>query len=229
MLKRTNKVLLILIVPVVFATGTVFAKSKIEKLTSSKNDSSSTKEATPGAASISTKSEPSIPGKINMHSLGLGIGQSFLQGDFEKHGDNRITWDLYYSYSASHSFDLVANFHSNTHKFRQKKVRTTGLAFGIKAKVYQFDSFSPFGLAGLGFYSPKVVREVNGGELRESESKLVFGNHLGAGVDLNLNDKMTFGLLGHYHNPFDVKQEVGEEVEGSYFKLLITALYSFSL
>jgi len=97
---------------------------------------------------------------------------------------------------------------------------------GIKTKFYQIDNFSPFAVAGLGFYAPKVRREIRG-QLVESETKVAFGYHFGGGGDLKLNDKVTVGLYGSFHNPFDVKQELGPEVEGRYYKLLITAFYSF--
>ena len=33
--------------------------------------------------------------------------------------------------------------------------------------------------------------------------------------------------LGSIHNPFDIKQENGPEVEGSYSKIMITSMYTF--
>ncbi len=63
-------------------------------------------------------------------------------------------------------------------------------------------------------------------ELVDTEKKTAFGIHLGGGADLRLNDNFTVGILGHFHNPFDVKQDDGMDVEGSYFKLLITLLYT---
>ena len=50
---------------------------------------------------------------------------------------------------------------------------------------------------------------------------------MGAGIDLRLNNKVVVGLLGHYHLPFEVKQDDFENVKGSYFKLLLTAMYQF--
>ena len=175
-----------------------------------------------------TMPEPSrIPGEINLHSLGVGIGQTFLSsGDFKDNGDDSITGELFYGYSASHSFDFVANLHYSKHEFSGHYVELPGLALGIKAKLYQFDSFSPYILGGLGFYRPKVKRTIGNG-LVESESKTSFGDHFGAGAELKLNRHYSMGLLAHYHNPFDIKQDSGPEVEGSYFKLLITGLYFF--
>jgi hypothetical protein len=202
----------------------VFAQEKkkqIQKITSSES-----------AEKVEEKleSEPA-PSYVNedelkVHSLGVGIGQTFLGNDFKDNGDSSITGDLYYNYSASHSFDLLVNGHYSSHKIGAKKTSLKGTAIGIKGKFYQFDSFAPFVVGGLGFYAPQVTRELNG-TLKKSESKLVFGSHLGFGADLRLNRHTMIGVIFHYHNPFDIKQELDPEIEGHYYKLLITAFYSF--
>lgn len=167
-----------------------------------------------------------VPGIINVHSLGFGVGETFLHGDFKDNGDNIITGDLFYSYSASYSFDAVANVHYSEHKYKGRSVRIPGATFSIKAKVFQFDSFSPFVMAGLGFYRPVVVRMMNNA-LTRSDAKWTFGPNLGIGADLRLNRHFIAGVLIQYHNPFDVKQDVGEPVSGYYTKLLMTLMYSF--
>ncbi|MEK6626465.1 MAG: hypothetical protein AABY86_15970 [Bdellovibrionota bacterium] len=163
---------------------------------------------------------------VHLHSLGLGVGQTFLKGDFEENGDDSITFDLLYNYSASHTFDLMVDLHHSRHKLGARSVILRGLSPFIKAKVFQFDAFSPFVGGGLGFYSPKVKRELNG-SIKESKSKTVLGYNFGAGCELKLNGHMLAGVIGQVHNPFDVKQETDPEVEGSYYKLLIFALYTF--
>lgn len=160
--------------------------------------------------------------EIHKHGFGIGLGQTFLMGNFEKKGDNKITADLYYSYSASYSFDLLVNLHSSRHSYQEKKVNLQGLSMGIKARSYEFDAFSPFLLGGLGFYRPQIGKD---GE--SSEIKNTFGMNAGAGIDLRLNNKVVVGLLGHYHLPFEVKQDNFENVRGSYFKLLLTTMYLF--
>ncbi len=163
---------------------------------------------------------------IKLHSLGLGIGQTFIMGDAADNGEDKITWDVYYNYSASYSFDFMTNFHTSKHKYQGKYIETTGLALSIKAKAFQFDSFAPFALGGLGFYWPKMRREV-AGSLQDSKTKTTFGLNLGAGAELRLNRHFMVGVIGHYHNPFDVKQDNGLDVELSYFKLLVTLFYTF--
>lgn len=160
--------------------------------------------------------------KLQQHSLGLGLGQTFLMGNFQSKGDDKITVDMFYAYTASYSFDMLVNYHSSSHEYRNKRVNLRGLALSIKARMYEFDAFSPFVLAGLGFYQPQI--EKNG---VSSDVKNTFGVNAGAGAELRLNQKFVVGVLGQVHFPFDVKQDETETVRGSYFKLLLTGMYLF--
>lgn len=160
--------------------------------------------------------------EVNKHSIGLGVGETFPFGRFESFGDSKITGDFFYTYSASYSFDLVLNAHSSSHQFKDKAVWLRGYTMSIKGRPYEFDNFSPFYLAGLGFYSPQIEDDKE-----KSRSKTTFGFNVGTGVDLRLNRSMTVGILGHLHKPFDIRQEEMATVSGSYFKLLITTSYTF--
>ncbi len=198
--------------------GGFFSYGKtIEQLTSGKN---------------AKKIKDSIPQKttfddgVNAHSIGLGIGQTFLTNDFDDNGNSEITPDLYYNYSASHSFDLFINFHYSKHEKGDKEVRLMGLAPALKAKLFSFDNFAPIAFGGFGFYQP-VVKRIIQGQIKQSESKTVFGYHFGGGAELKLNEHFATGVLFHFHNPFDVKQDVDPEVEGSYYKLMLTGFYTF--
>lgn len=182
------------------------------------------------SATADNSSDRNIPGSnINAHSFGIGLGETFLAGNFRKHGEDSITFDGYYDYSASYTFDLLVNAHYSKHSNQEEYVTTQGAVLSIKTKLYQFDAFSPFVLGGLGFYRPKVKRYISPNSsdktLIESEGKTAFGMNLGLGADLKLNNLFSVGVIGHYHNPFDIKQNNGPDVEGSYFKLLLTLMY----
>ncbi|PIP95253.1 MAG: hypothetical protein COW00_13965 [Bdellovibrio sp. CG12_big_fil_rev_8_21_14_0_65_39_13] len=219
-----------LLVLVASATSTFLAHAEgpvsIKKLTSKETAKKVSKGEIEEDTSSPAPTYAAASGAVNLHSIGLGLGQTFLNGKFQDNGEDKITADLLYSYSASNSFDLLADFHYSKHEFRGRYVRLTGLALGIKAKIFNFDAFSPFVVGGLGFYAPMVKRPV-GNDLVESKSKIVFGNHIGLGAELRLNRRVTMGVMAQIHNPFDVKQEIGPEVEGSYGKLLIYGMYSF--
>lgn len=168
-----------------------------------------------------------VPNTQKRNGIGIGLGQTFLLGTFEDLGENSINMDLVYSYMASYSFDLFLDYHYSKHPFKNTRVVLQGFAPGIKAKMYQIDSFSPFLMAGLGFYRPRVTRFVQDYGYIESKSKTTFGIHIGFGGDLRLNNLMSIGILGQFHNPFDVKQDIGPKVDGRYFKLLITLMVHF--
>ena len=160
--------------------------------------------------------------EIHKHALGIGLGQTFLMGKFENKGDNSITADLLYTYTASYSFDLMLNIHNSHHTYKEKAVWLRGYTMSIKARSYEFDAFSPFLLGGLGFYMPQIT-DSDG----TSDAKFTFGYNFGAGVDLRLNHKMVIGIITQFHKPFEVKQDETDNVKGSYLKLLLTAMYLF--
>jgi opacity protein-like surface antigen len=203
MLKHISK-LMILVIMSFFISSTLLTKAFAEE------------EVTKSAPPASSDRE------IHKHAIGIGLGQTFLLGQFEKYGDNRISGDFLYSYTASYSFDLLINIHFSDHETKEKEVKLAGYVMSIKARSYEFDAFSPFLLGGLGFYSPQII---DGDE--ESEVKSTFGFNLGAGVDLRLNQKVIIGLMTQYHKPFEVKQDETSNIVGSYFKLLLTAMYQF--
>ena len=198
----------------------------------------SLKEMTSGGAAVSeqtpTPSSPTSPAPaqiqsdepLKTHGVGIGIGQTMPMGEFSRTGDSAITFDLFYTYSASHSFDLLVNFHNNELERGTHKTELTSVNAGIKAKLFNFDNFSPFGLAGLGFYWPIRYHD-SGNGIIESDSKTVFGYNFGGGADLRLNRMVSVGAIIQYHNPFDVSQESQSEVQGSYLKLLLTVFYYF--
>ena len=98
---------------------------------------------------------------LGSHSIGLGLGQTFLTGDFGKNGEDSITVDVYYKYKASYSFDLIVNGHYSEHDFDDKSSSLVSLNAGIKARLYNFDSFNPYLLGGLGFYLPSLKRKID--------------------------------------------------------------------
>jgi hypothetical protein len=163
---------------------------------------------------------------IHKSSIGVGIGQTTLRSGFKYNGDDRITADLFYAYSASYSWDLIVNGHKSEHEEKGRWVKLSSINMGFKGKFYQYDAFMPFALAGLGFYRPETRRDVNG-TMVTSKAKTVFGYTLGAGLDLLLNKNFSIGFLGQFHKPAEVEQDNGPAVNGSYYKLLITTFFIF--
>jgi len=166
------------------------------------------------------------PRRLQQHGLGLGLGETFLLGKYSNYGADKITVDILYSYAASYSFDLLINAHMSEHKDNSDRMKIMGLTGSFKARLVEYDNFSPYVLAGLGFYAPKAKREVND-ENKWSDQKITFGVNFGGGLDLRLNDHYVVGIMGQMHWPFAVKQNEGPDIKGYYFKLLITGMYLF--
>jgi len=163
---------------------------------------------------------------IHQHGLGIGLGQTFLFGNYGKHGQDKITADLLYTYSASYSFDLLVNAHLSEHSDDGEKMKLMGLTSSFKGKFVEYDSFSPYFLGGLGFYAPKAKRLQNN-KLVWSDQKVTFGLNFGAGIDLRLNEQYIVGVMTQVHWPFKVTQEEGTALKGYYMKLLLTGMYLF--
>ncbi len=163
------------------------------------------------------------PRRLRQHGIGLGIGQTFLFGNYGKYGQDKITADLLYSYAASHSFDLLVDAHLSTHKDNSEEMKLLGLVGSFKGRMFEYDNFSPFFLAGLGFYAPQADRDGSGKTTR----KLSFGTNFGGGMDLRLNDNYVIGVMAQMHWPFKVQQDEGSDLKGYYMKLLLTGMYLF--
>lgn len=163
------------------------------------------------------------PRRLRQHGLGLGIGQTFLFGNYGKYGQDKITADLLYSYAASHSFDLLVNGHLSTHDDNSEEMKLLGLTGSIKGRIVEYDNFSPYFLAGLGFYAPQADRDGTGKTTR----KLTFGLNWGGGMDLRLNENYVVGVMAQMHWPFKVQQDEGSDLKGYYMKLLLTGMYLF--
>lgn len=170
--------------------------------------------------------ESSVRRGIHQHGLGLGLGQTFLFGNYGKHGQDKITADILYSYSASYSFDLLVNAHLSEHSDDGEKMKLMGLSTSFKGRFVEYDSFSPYFLGGLGFYAPKAKR-IENGKLEWSDQKVTFGLNFGAGIDLRLNEQYVIGVMSQVHWPFKVTQEEGSTLKGYYMKLLLTGMYIF--
>lgn len=160
--------------------------------------------------------------ELHIHSVGIGIGQTLLYSDFGDNGEDKITLDLFYNYKASYSFDFYANLQYSDHEFKNSSTTIAGLLFGAKGKLFHYDAFQPYFAVGLGFFRP-VIETID----YKSDGKTVFGYQVGAGADFDLNRQIAVGAMASFNNPFDVEQENHPDVEGYYFKVLLTLFYKF--
>jgi hypothetical protein len=165
-------------------------------------------------------------GRLQRHGLGFGLGETFLLGNYSKHGNDKITFDLLYSYAASYSFDLLINAHMSEHTDENERMRLMGLTSSIKGRFVEYDQLAPYFLGGLGFYAPRAKR-ATATSTQWTDQKVSFGLNFGGGVDLRLNDHYVVGVMGQMHWPFEIQQDDQSDLKGYYFKLLITGMYLF--
>ena len=114
-------------------------KELVEEKASPKQEAAKVEKDAPG----DEPAHPTAPSerKLHQHGLGLGIGQTFLMGNYGKHGEDKITGDLLYSYAASHSFDLLVGAHNSEHKDNRERMKVRALSASIKGRVVEFDNF----------------------------------------------------------------------------------------
>lgn len=206
-----------------FCFFNVQAQEREDNLIDAIKNKSSEKPAEMTEEPTSTSATSNTPRTPNKHGFGLGIGQTVLGGDFAKYGEDKITLDFFYTYLASYSFDLLVNLHLNNHEKNDSTTYLRGATVGIKGRLYDFDQFAPYLVGGVGFYRPGRDTPAYG----ESTKKTVFGLNGGAGLDLQLNNRFSIGLLTMLHLPFKVAQDDGPDVEGRYLKVLLTGFYFF--
>lgn len=199
------------------------AKASEPRRTQVESKETTEHEITEEPRSSYPRTQAPAPRRLRQHGLGIGLGQTFLFGNYAKHGQDKITVDLLYTYAASHSFDLLVDAHISEHKDNTERMKLMGLTGSIKARVFEYDNFSPFFLGGLGFYAPEAERNNDSDTTR----KLTFGLNFGGGVDLRLNEDYVIGILAQMHWPFKVQQEEGSDLKGYYMKLLLTGMYLF--
>jgi hypothetical protein len=187
-------------------------------LSGSENSASSgvSKKSAPKAALRESRGTPT-PFAPESNNVALGMGQVFLMGDLGAKYQDNLGLELQYTYGVSEIFGFSANLGHSSHS--QGKFSQTTLVSGLRANLSWFDRVIPYASVGLGFYKPSV-------EFSDltSASPVVFGVHLGPGVDLQLTDQLYFGAAITFHDMFGTKA-IGPngpvEIGGTYTSFLL--------
>lgn len=175
---------------------------------------------------------PFAPGSNN---LALHIGQVFLFGDLSDKYSNAIGSQLHYTYGISDmfGFDSSLSYSEHTSEGSPSHFSMTTLLTGLRANLSWYDKVIPYGVFGLGFYKPSyqqlTASMANPGDLvfqnavPANISAVLFGVHLGAGVDVELTKQMFFGAAITLHNMFGTTKvtSIGPvSIGGTYTSLL---------
>ncbi len=157
------------------------------------------------------------------NNVSLAVGQVFLMGDLSNYSDS-IGAEVHYSYGVSEMFAFDSSFGYSSHS--DGKYSMTTLLTGLRANLSWYDKVVPYAIFGLGFYKPSL--EVDS---TETVSPVLFGLHLGPGVDLQLTRNLFFGAGLTFHDIFGSSQKLAsgklQSMGGTYTTFLIHAGVTF--
>lgn len=163
---------------------------------------------------------PFSPGSNN---IALDVGQVFLMGDLGDQYADSIGSRLHYTYGVSDMFGFDASLGYSNHS--DGKYSMTTLLTGLRTNLSWYDRVIPHIVFGLGFYKPSI--EVTD---TSSVSPVVFGIHLGPGVDLQLTNQLFFGAALTFHDLFGTTKNTVKgpvDVGGTFTSFFLHAGVSF--
>lgn len=141
---------------------------------------------------------PFAPGSNN---LALDVGQVFLMGDLGSNYSDAIGSQLHYTYGVSEMFGFDASLSSSSHS--DGKFSMTTALMGLRTNLAWYDKVVPYVNFGLGFYKPSYQLTPT-----NSVAPVVFGVHLGPGINLELTKHLFFGADLTFHDIFGTTKVV---------------------
>jgi opacity protein-like surface antigen len=168
---------------------------------------------------------PFSPGSNN---LSLDVGQIFLFGDLGDQFTDSIGFQLRNVHAVSEMFglDTALAFSSHGPATSETSFSMANLKLGLRTNLMWYDKAIPYVTAGLGFFRPNY--EQNDGT---SLNTLLFGLHLGAGVNLEVSRSLFFGGSLTFHDMFGTRKRNAagqlQELDGSFASFLVSAGVSF--
>lgn len=144
-------------------------------------------------------------------------------GDLSENYSNNIGFQVHYTYGVSDLFGFDSSVGYSSHdsgEFSMLSLKT-----GLRLNLAWYDKVVPYAVGGLGFYKPSFEFGNAEGDI-QTNSPILFGLHLGGGVDLVLTDRFFFGAGLAFHDIFGTREQtlVGlKELGGSYTSFLLHA------
>jgi hypothetical protein len=171
---------------------------------------------------------PFSPGSNN---IALDVGQVFLMGDLSSKYNDSIGSQLHYTYGVSDLFGFDSSIGYSEHSDGKFSMMTA--LMGLRTNLAWYDKVVPYALFGMGFYKPSFQTSSgpNGTGTVSSISPLLFGVHLGPGVDLELTRQIFFGAALTFHDVFGNTRMAANnqpiDVGGTYTTFFIHAGVTF--
>lgn len=173
---------------------------------------------------------PYSPGSNN---IALDLGQVFLIGDLARFSDS-IGTQLHYTYGVSDLFSFDSTFSYSEHS--DGKFSMTSLSAGMRMNMSWYDKVIPYLVFGLGFYRPSykdwtLPTSGPGSAPDASISAMLFGLHVGPGIDLEISKMVFFGAGLTFHSVFGTTKPLSNgtplNVGGTYATFLLHAGVTF--
>lgn len=165
------------------------------------------------------------------HSVGIGLGQVLLMGDFSKNFSDGLGLKLTYGYEASDMFGLLASFgfssHSNADASNTLLIK--GFQPDLKVNFAYIDKLVLYGFTGFGIY------RVNEALARNAGAVWTLGFELGTGFLLNLDNHFSFGSALGFNNIFGKTDSAtvnasapnGITIGGTFLSITLNGVYTF--
>ncbi len=173
---------------------------------------------------------PFSPGSSN---VALDIGQVFLMGNLSQFSDS-IGSQLHYTYGVSDLFGFDSSLGYSAHS--DGKMAMTTLLSGVRMNLSWYDKIVPYLVFGLGFYKPtyqdpSTITANSSNTASSSLSAVLFGLHLGPGIDLELSRNLFFGAALTFHSMFGTTQSLANgtpfDLGGTYTSFFLHAGVTF--
>lgn len=178
---------------------------------------------------------PFSPGSNN---ISLDVGQVFLMGSLGNSYSDNIGAQLHYTYGVSDLFGFDASLGYSDHTpsdLKEGAFSMTTLLTGLRTNMAWYDKVVFHMIFGMGFYRPSYQQLLVPGEGGKSAtatvSPVLFGVHMGPGVDLELTRQLFFGAGIRFHDVFGTSKlgPTGTPVDvgGTFTTFLIHAGVTF--
>jgi hypothetical protein len=160
--------------------------------------------------------------------MAIDVGQVFLMGDLGNRYDDSIGGQIHYTYGVSDlfGFDVSAGYSGHS----AGDFSMTTLLAGLRTNLSWYDKVIPYLVFGLGFYRPSFTqRTLIAGPGTDATATtlapVLFGVHLGPGVDLELSKQLYFGAALTFHDVFGSTRNqttgIQQDVGGTYASFLL--------